>query len=93
VAAEIRQLVVRMATENRDWGYTRIQGALANVGHDIGRGTIGSRVRPEWRAASSSSNRRLEVGPVDRCSRLSGSLCVLDQSGETESSSEIGQSD
>jgi putative transposase len=40
VAAEIRQLVVRMATENRDWGYTRIQGALANVGHDVGRGTI-----------------------------------------------------
>jgi hypothetical protein len=36
VAAEIRQLVVRMATENRDWGYTRIQGALANLGHDIG---------------------------------------------------------
>jgi transposase InsO family protein len=40
VMAEIRQLVVRMATENRDWGYTRIQGALANLGHDVGRGTI-----------------------------------------------------
>jgi putative transposase len=38
--AEIRQLVVRMATENRDWGYTRIQGALATLGHDVGRGTI-----------------------------------------------------
>ena len=32
VAAEIRELVVRMATANRDWGYTRIQGALKNVG-------------------------------------------------------------
>ena len=31
VMAEIRQLAVRMATENRTWGYTRIQGALANV--------------------------------------------------------------
>src|SRR6516225_4566212 len=40
VTAEIRQLVVRMATENRDWGYTRIQGALVNLGHDVGRGTI-----------------------------------------------------
>ena len=29
-----------MATENRDWGYTHIQGALANLGHDVGRGTI-----------------------------------------------------
>src|SRR6516165_3400514 len=40
VVAEIRQLLVRMATENRDWGYTRIQGALANLGHSVGRGTI-----------------------------------------------------
>jgi len=45
VAAEIRQLVVRMATENRDWGYTRIQGALANLGHDVGRGTIATILR------------------------------------------------
>jgi len=37
---EIRQWVVRMATENRDWGYRRIQGALANLGYQVGRGTI-----------------------------------------------------
>jgi putative transposase len=37
---EIQRLVVRMATENRDWGYRRIQGALANLGHEVGRGTI-----------------------------------------------------
>jgi hypothetical protein len=29
---EIRRLVVRMAEENPTWGYTRIQGALKNVG-------------------------------------------------------------
>jgi transposase InsO family protein len=29
-----------MATENRDWGYGRIQGALANLGHLVARGTI-----------------------------------------------------
>ena len=40
VAAEIRECVVRMATENRSWGYTRIQGALANLNHDVSRGTI-----------------------------------------------------
>jgi transposase InsO family protein len=37
---DIETLVVRMANENRTWGYRRIQGALANLGHDIGRGTI-----------------------------------------------------
>jgi len=37
---EIQQLLVRMATENRDWGYRRIQGAMANLGHEVARGTI-----------------------------------------------------
>jgi putative transposase len=38
--AEIRRLVVRMANENATWGYTRMQGALKNVGHRVGRSTI-----------------------------------------------------
>ena len=29
-----------MARENPSWGYTRIQGALANVDHTVSRGTI-----------------------------------------------------
>ena len=37
---EIEALVVRMATENRDWGYLRIQGALENLGHELARSTI-----------------------------------------------------
>ena len=40
VLAEIRQLILRMAEENPTWGYTRIQGALKNVGHRVGRSTI-----------------------------------------------------
>jgi transposase InsO family protein len=39
-AEEIEALVVRTAKENRTWGYRRIQGALANLGHDFGRSTI-----------------------------------------------------
>jgi putative transposase len=40
VAQEISDLVVRMATENESWGYDRIQGALANLGHLIAPNTI-----------------------------------------------------
>ena len=40
VLADIDRLVVRMATDNPTWGYTRIQGALKNLGHRVGRSTI-----------------------------------------------------
>jgi len=39
-ADEIEALVTRMAEENRDWGYRRIQGALSNLGHELARSTI-----------------------------------------------------
>src|SRR5882757_3239781 len=39
-AGEIEALVVRMAEENRDWGYCRIEGALSNLGHELARSTI-----------------------------------------------------
>ena len=40
VQVEIRRLVVRMALENPSWGYTRIQGALKNLGHSVARATV-----------------------------------------------------
>ena len=57
---EIRRLVVRMALEHRSCGYTRIQGALKNLGHRVSRATVArilkeqgippSRERPmQWR--------------------------------------------
>jgi putative transposase len=39
-AKRITELVVIMANENPSWGYTRIRGALANLGHEVGRNTI-----------------------------------------------------
>jgi putative transposase len=33
----IVQLIIRMSLENRSWGYTRIQGALANLGSSSSR--------------------------------------------------------
>src|SRR5215467_3783778 len=40
VEEEVEQLVGRMAAENPTWGYRRIQGALANVGHRIDKLTV-----------------------------------------------------
>jgi hypothetical protein len=37
---EISTLIERMATENSAWGYTRIQGALKNLGHNVARSTV-----------------------------------------------------
>ncbi len=39
-AEAIRELIVRMAKENPGWGYTRIVGAMKNLGHDVGRMTV-----------------------------------------------------
>ena len=46
-AIEIEKLIVRMARENPRWGYTRIRGALYNLGHEIGRNTI-KRIRLDY---------------------------------------------
>jgi len=40
VAEEAEQLVMRMAEGNLSWGYRRIQGALANLGHKIDKLTV-----------------------------------------------------
>jgi hypothetical protein len=42
VTREVEQLIVRMASENRDWGYDRIVGALANLGYVISDQTVGN---------------------------------------------------
>jgi putative transposase len=39
-AADVAELVVTMARANPTWGYTRICGALMNLGHEVGRNTV-----------------------------------------------------
>ena len=52
VFPELEALVIRLARENRSWGYDRIAGALANLGHRISDQTVIS-------CAGTTSRRRL----------------------------------
>ena len=42
IDGEIEELVVRMARENPGWGYDRIVGAMANLGHTLSDQTVGN---------------------------------------------------
>ncbi|MFT5106940.1 MAG: putative transposase [Pseudoalteromonas tetraodonis] len=42
---EVARLVLRMARGNPSWGYDRIQGSLANFGHEISDTTVGNILR------------------------------------------------
>jgi hypothetical protein len=41
----VEQLIIRMASENRDWGCDRIAGAMANLGYVISDQTVGNVLR------------------------------------------------
>ena len=47
VRRAIEELIGRMASENPRWGYTRLQGALANLGHRVGRTTVANILKRE----------------------------------------------
>jgi transposase InsO family protein len=42
---ELEALIVRLAQENRSWGYDRIVGALANLGYTISDQTVGNMLK------------------------------------------------
>ena len=55
---DLAALVVRMAEENREWGYRRIQGALSNLGHECARSTIADILRRHGIEPAPERNRK-----------------------------------
>jgi putative transposase len=45
IKREVEELIVRIASENRDWGYDRIAAAMANLGYEISDQTVGNVLR------------------------------------------------
>ena len=58
IMRHISELIVRMAREDPSWGYTRIQGALANLSHKVGRGTIANVLKRNGVEPSPKRSRR-----------------------------------
>ena len=48
VSREVEELIVRFAKENSGWGYDRIVGALANLGHCVSDQTVGNILVIVW---------------------------------------------
>jgi putative transposase len=59
VEPDVEALVVRMARENTGWGYDRIVGALANLGHRLSDQTVGNILRRHGIVPAPSEARRL----------------------------------
>src|SRR6516225_8530654 len=45
ISSDLEALIVRFARENSGWGYDRIVGALANLGHSVSDQTVGNILR------------------------------------------------
>jgi putative transposase len=87
IAEEIERLVLRMAKENPSWGYDRIVGALANLGHRLSDQTVGNIFRrhglspaPKRKQAVSWKDfirSHRDVSLVDDVTRITRSMLVF----------------
>jgi len=56
-STEIRRLVVRLATENPTWGYRRIHGDMAGLGHRVASSTVWQILKIQHRSDPRSPGR------------------------------------
>ena len=74
---DLEDLIVRMAKENRSWGYDRIVGALANLGYEVSDQTVGNvcvvTVYPQLLSVSARRPGRNSLEFISRCSRAPAS--------------------
>lgn len=64
---EIEALIIRMARENSGWGYDRIVGALANLGHRVCDQTVGNVLRLSFSETRSGQTQRHAKTKFARC--------------------------
>jgi putative transposase len=76
IKREVEQIIIRMASESRDWGYDRIADVMANLGYVISEQTVGNVLRRNGPPPAPERRRRthfaLLAGPTSlpqRCSR------------------------
>jgi transposase len=65
ISAEVEKLIIQMAQENSGWGYDRIAGALANLGHSISDQTVGNVLRRHGIAPAPKRSQILRDGGVE----------------------------
>ena len=72
IDTELEALVVRMAQENRSWGYDRIVGALANLGYTVSDQTVGNILKRHGIAGSRTQDDHHMEGVYPDASRRPG---------------------
>jgi hypothetical protein len=84
---EVEALVLRIAQENRNWGYERIRGALANVGHDLSSNTIANILKRTIRLPSGNERPLGENSSHDTSIKLLPRISSRSRSGLLKRSS------
>ena len=61
ITSEMEALLLRLTMENPRWGYGRIQGELAKLGHALGRSTIRDVLKRQWVPPAPQRSKRADT--------------------------------